>query len=395
VTVAGPLEGIRVLDLTRVVAGPLATRVLADQGAEVIKVEPPEGDMSRSFPPIPDDGINPYFAQQNAGKRFCSIDLSVDGAPELIISLLERCDVVVENFRPGVMAKFGLGPDAMCQRFPRLVYCSITGFGQDGPWADRRAYAPIGHLESGMLEYDERKNNRQAKQPALVLGDAATAMMAANSINALLVKAARTGQGGAIDVCMVESMVYIQEWSSTELAGGWDSTNAGSCQESPVLRLPDGRVWGIAGNIVAWFDGLPEVMGQPELAHDSRFADPIIREQNRAELEAVITDWAATFDSFDEFRRTLEGGTPFTTAELRSIDELAGTDWAKHRQLFATTDSGIPIPARPATGAGIGTTGRVARRGADNAAVMADVLGMNDAAVRALVDAGVLVADRR
>ncbi|MGI9595810.1 MAG: CaiB/BaiF CoA transferase family protein [Acidimicrobiales bacterium] len=387
----GPLDGVRVLDLTRVVAGPLATRILADQGAEVIKVEPPGGDMSRQFPPMAAGGMSPYFAQQNAGKRFCAVDLSKQGGPDLLLRLLERCDVLVENFRPGAMARFGLGADEICRRFPGLVYCSITGFGQDGPWADRRAYAPIGHLESGLLEYDERKNGRAAKQPAIVLGDVATAMMAANSINALLVKAARTGEGGRLDVCMVESMVYIQEWSSTEMWGGWDTTNAGACEQSPVLRLPDGRVWGIGGNIVAWFDGLAEAMGRPELAEDPRFADPATRESNRAELESVITEWAATFETFDEFRVALEAKSALTTAELRSIEDLGRTAWAEHRQLFCTTESGIPIPARPAAGAGIGTTGYVAPLGADNRAVMNEVLGLNDDALSALVEAEVLV----
>ena len=393
---SGPLSGIRVLDLTRVVAGPFATRVLADQGAEVIKIEPPDGDLSRTFPPLADDGITPYFAQQNAGKRFCSVDLTAPGAADLLRELLAHCDVLVENFRPGVLDRYGLGPAAMLERFPRLVYCSITGFGQDGPWADRRAYAPIGHLESGLLHYDERKTGRPARQPALVLGDATTALMAAGSINALLVQAARTGQGGHLDVCMVESMVYLQEWVSTELAGGWVGTNAGACDQTPILRLPDGRVWGLGGNPVAWFDTLPEAMERPELRHDPRFADPVTRETNRAELEAELTAWAASFERFDDFRRVLEARTPFTVAELHSIHDLAASDFAAHRQLFATAGAttadgtDIRIPARPTAGAGIGTDGRVAARGADNRAVLRDVLGYDDTRIDALAAAGVL-----
>ena len=249
------------------------------------------------------------------------------------------------------MARFGLGPDELCARHRALVYCSITGFGQDGPWAHRRAYAPIGHLESGLLEYDQRKTGRPPRQPAIVLGDATTALMAVNSINALLVQAARTGRGGHLDVCMVESLVYIQEWVSTELGGGWDSTNAGACDQTPMLMLPDGRVWGLAGNPVAWFDALIVAMDRPDLADDPRFAEPVTREANRAELVSLIAEWASTFDSFDAFRTVLEERSPFTVAELRSIDELAATDWAKHRELFATTSSGARVPARPAAGA--------------------------------------------
>lgn len=388
----GPLSGIRVLDLTRVVAGPLATRILADQGAEVIKVEPPEGDLSRTFPPLSEDGITPYFAQQNAGKRFCSVDLSAAGGPELIADLAAECDVLVENFRPGVLARFGLDADTLRGRSPSLVYCSITGFGQDGPWADRRAYAPIGHLESGLLEYDERKTGRAAQQPAIVLGDVATALMAANSINATLLQAARTGQGAHLDVCMIESMVYIQEWSSTELAGGWDTTNAGSCHESPILNLSDGRCWGLGGSPVAWFEPLAGAMGREDLLDDPRFADPIDREANRAELIELVTEWASTFARFDDFRDEIEAKSPFTAAELRSIDELAASPWAEHRELFTETSAGIRVPSRPAGGAGIGTTGHIASLGADNRAVLAEVLGLTDDRFDALSASGIVVA---
>jgi formyl-CoA transferase len=278
----------------------------------------------------------------------------------------------------------------MCERFPGLVYCSITGFGQVGPWADRRAYAPIGHLESGMLEYDMRKTGRPARQPALVLGDVVTAMMAASAINALLVKAARNGVGGKLDVCMIESMVYIQEWVSTELVGGWEGTNAGSCDQSAVLHLGDGRVWGIGGNIVAWFDGLVAAMAQPDLAADPRFAELEARESNRGELEELVARWAASFESFDEFRRRLEATSPFTTAELRSIHDLAETDWAGARSLLAETTTGIPVPARSAAGAGIGTDGYVAARGADNRTVLVELLGLGRTEVDRLIEVGVL-----
>lgn len=389
---SGPLEGIRVLDFTRVVAGPMATRILADQGAEVIKIEPPDGDLSRTFPPFADDGLTPYFCQQNAGKRFCSIDFRAAGATDLLRDLAAECDVVVENYRPGVMARFGLGPEELLAANPALVYCSATGFGQTGPWSQRRAYAPIGHLESGLLAHDRAKIQRPARQPAVVLGDAVTAMMAAASINALLVQAARTGRGGQLDVCMVESLVYMQEWVSTELAGGWDTTNNGACEQCPVLDLGDGRYWGIAGNPLTWFAELVNLMGRPELLDDPRFADPLVRERNRAELIAMVTEWAAGFDTFEDFNTELEQDSPFTAAELRTIDELVETEWAIDRQLVTTSSAGHRIPARPAAGAGIGTDGRVASRGADNRAVLSDVLGLDTTALDDLEAAGVLVS---
>jgi CoA:oxalate CoA-transferase len=386
-----PLDGIRVLDFTRVVAGPLATRILADQGAEVIKVEPPEGDLSRTFPPSLPNDITPYFAQQNAGKYFCSFDLSQPDTPLLLKELAGTCDVIVENFRPGVMKKFGLDAETLRASNPKLVYCSITGFGQTGPWAKRRAYAPIGHLESGLLEYERRKIERPTKQPALVLGDSVTALSAASAINALLVQVARQGIGGYLDVCMVESLVYIQEWVSTELAGGWDSTNAGACQGAPILELPDGQTWGLAGDPVAWFADLSKAMDRPELIDDPRFADPIVRESNRSLITELLTEWAATFSSFELFLTNLESKSPFTAAKLKSIDELAVSEWAQHRDLIADTNTHLKIPARHASGAGIGTTGRVAALGADNVTVLSQMLGYSEDKIRSLQANGALV----
>ena len=385
----GPLAGIRVLDFTRVVAGPLATRILADQGAEVIKVEPPEGDLSRTFPPLLENEITPYFAQQNAGKLFCSFDLSHDETPQLVAELATKCDVIVENFRPGVMAKYGLDYETLSKKNPSLVYCSITGFGQTGPWANRRAYAPIGHLESGLIEYDERKNDRPARQPSLVLGDSVTALSAATSINAMLVQAERRGTGGHLDVCMIESLVYMQEWVSTELAGGWEPTNGGFCHESPILELPNGELWGIAGSPVAWFPDLAVAMGRPELIEDQRFAAPTARDLHKDEIIDILTEWAASFEDFEGFLSVLESRSPFTAAQMVSIDDLASSDWARHRELLADTNTNLKIPARNARGVDIGTTGRVAGMGADNESVLSSVLGYTKERIAALADSKV------
>ncbi len=388
-----PLDGIRVLDFTRVVAGPLATRILADQGAEVIKIEPPDGDLSRTFPPLADDGVTAYFCHQNAGKHFVSMNLAAPGATEVILDLVDSADVVIENYRPGVMDRLGLGATALLERRPSLVYCSVTGFGQDGPWAQRRAYAPMGHLESGMLSHDELKTGRPARQPALTLGDAAAALMAVNAVNAMLVKALRTGEGGHLDVSMVEALVFIQEWVSTELAGGWDTVNAGSCDESPILRLPNGEAWGIAGSPLAWWDALIAVMERPDMAADPRYATLESRGEHRDEIEAEITAWAATFGSFEEFRDHLEANSPFTTAALHDIHELAASDFADHRGMFTQASNGVLIPARSAAGSDIGTTGRVGARGSDNVDVATRILGYDQARISQLISDGVLLAD--
>ncbi len=146
-----PLDGIRVLDLTRVLSGPHCTRMLADLGADVIKVEPPDGDLTRFASPRI-NGLASYFVQQNAGKRNISLDLSKPGATAILLDLAEQCDVLIENFRPGVMARNGLGYDVVAARNPRIVYASITGYGATGPWVGRRAYAPVVGAETGMTK---------------------------------------------------------------------------------------------------------------------------------------------------------------------------------------------------------------------------------------------------
>jgi len=152
---SGPLNGLRVVDFSRVLAGPLCARTLQDLGAEVIKIEPPSPDVSRfAFPST--DGMSGYYAQQNAGKRNVSINLNLPGAYELVLKLCDTADIVVENFRAGTLGFFGLDYETLSQRNPRLIYASITGYGQGGPWRSRMAYAPTVQAEAGFTDHSVR-----------------------------------------------------------------------------------------------------------------------------------------------------------------------------------------------------------------------------------------------
>src|SRR4051812_26877679 len=165
-----PLAGIRVLDLSRVLSGPSCGKSLADLGAEVIKVEPPEGDLTRTAQPRV-GGLPVYFAQQNCGKRCISVDLQRDAGRELVADLATACDVVLENFRPGVLPRLGLGYDTVRARNPRIVYCSISGYGQQGSAATRRAYAPVMHAELGLMEFTARKLRTEPRSEAVSHAD--------------------------------------------------------------------------------------------------------------------------------------------------------------------------------------------------------------------------------
>jgi CoA:oxalate CoA-transferase len=226
----GPLAGIRVLDLSRMVSGPLCGRILADLGADVIKIEPPDGDRTRTVPPFV-GGVSAYYAQMNAGKRNLSVDLKAEGAPQLLARLTRDADVLLENFRPGVLARFGLDAPTVLAASPQLIYCSVTGWGQHGPWADRRAYAPLIHADTGALELAARHRRRRPEQEVNQHADVYSALMATSAILSALLQRATTGVGQHLDIAMGQVAVYVNEWAAVSLQepvnvfGGFDTWN--------------------------------------------------------------------------------------------------------------------------------------------------------------------------
>jgi len=200
-----PLDGVRVLDLTRVFAGPIAGRTLSDLGADVVKVEPPDGDVTRLWGKKA-AGLSTYFTQQNCGKRNVSIDLSAPGGPELVARLADKADVVIENFRPGVMAKFGLDWAALSARNPKLVMLSISGFGQEGPESQRAAYASIIHAESGILPAGV--GDEMPLDLDLSAADVLSGLHGVIGVLAALRTRDATGIGQHIDMAMMDAMTY-------------------------------------------------------------------------------------------------------------------------------------------------------------------------------------------
>ncbi|MBI2765642.1 MAG: CoA transferase [Chloroflexi bacterium] len=205
-----PLEGIRVLDMSRVLAGPFATRMLCDLGADVVKVEPPEGDTTRLWGR--DIGGNPgYYHQQNVGKRNICIDLGQPRGPELVKALAARADAVVENFRPGVMARYGISYDALRQVNPALVMLSISGFGQDGPEAKRAAYAPIIHAESGLIARQAELSHAGPADLVVSMADTNAGLHGLVALLSALLMRQRTGLGQHIDMAMIDATLVTDD----------------------------------------------------------------------------------------------------------------------------------------------------------------------------------------
>ena len=402
----GPLAGVRVLDLTRVLSGPHCTRTLCDMGAEVIKVEPPAGDMTRFASPRI-NGLASYFVQQNVGKRNVSLDLDKPEALELVLGLAGQCDVLVENFRAGVADRMGLGYAAVSARNPTIVYASISGYGADGPWRHRRAYAPVVGAETGLTKHqgDSRARTEGRDEPHYANdphshADVYTGLEAAAAILAALFDRQRTGRGTWVEVSMAQTMLYVNEHMHDHL---WDGEVQADWIRSfgpgdyPVLTAANGETVVISGHPAerGTFDRFARGMDLPELGNDPRFADVASRLANLGALMDVFREWAGTMPDADAIERAMDRHR-IATGKLRDARDLCETEWAEARHVVASvSDRGggtIRVPNSPWKYSNLttGVTGEPRYRGEDNRAVLSELLGLPDAELARLEESGVL-----
>ncbi|HUF99928.1 MAG TPA: CoA transferase [Ilumatobacter sp.] len=382
-----PLDGIRVLDFTRVLAGPHCTRMLADLGAEVIKVEPPDADLTRFQSPRR-NGIATYFAQQNTGKRCISIDLATAEGSELALRLAERCDVVVENFRPGVMARLGLSYETLSARNPAIILCSISGYGQTGPWRSRRAYASVVQAESGITEsqstaFGQYRNDRHSH------ADAYTGMEAATAITAALFQRSRTGTGQHVDVSMADTMLYANEHTHDDLWEGDVDPNwirSFGNDKHQIVTVGDGSRAVIAGHPAqpGTFERVVDCIGRADLAADPRLATPAGRLEHFDLITDAVSAYAATVPDVETLEAAF-GRYALAVGAIRSVADLANSEWAAERGSIVDVDDRgggtfrIPnSPWRFSDAADVGVRGAVKYRGEDNAAVLRELLGSTD-----------------
>ncbi len=352
----GPLSGIRVVDFSRVLAGPLCARTLVDLGAEVIKIEPPRPDVSRfAFPSTP--GMSGYYAQQNAGKRNVSIDLNVPGARELALRLCDTADVVVENFRAGTLGFFGLDYDTLAVRNPRLIYASITGYGQGGPWRGRMAYAPTVQAEAGFTANSIRHYGEVLGEPrtdSLSHADVYAGLQAAVAILAALHRRETTGTGQYIDVAMAATLMAVNERAHVDLnnADLGDEPAILGATDCPFFRGPDGEHFTVATSLVGsrTFPSYLRAMRRADLADDPRFATAAARKAHFAELHRIVQNWILTFHDIGALDAQLDEAK-IAFGELRTLKRLSETEWAKYwgaTQEVSDRDGGTyRLPGRP------------------------------------------------
>lgn len=385
-----PLTGLRVLDLSRVVSGPFATRMLADLGADVVKVEPPEGDVTRNWGATI-AGLPGFFFQQNAGKRDLCIDLKADRGVDLVRRLAAVADVVVENFRPGVADRLGIGWATLSDGHPDLVMLSISGFGQDGPEAQRRAFAPVIHAESGLIGRQSRFDERSASDPMFSFADTYASMhglvavLAALRLRDATATDGQPGRGQHIDVAMLHAMIASDDYSHH------------TADAEPVVRL-GGQVMDAEGGPIL-LAGEPRYLWR-QMSRLAGLADPTPAGADLATKieyrDEAIRGWVASFDDRSVLCAELDR-LEIAWAEVRDGPTIVDSPTVVHRGVFAEVDRGDGEMRRIAdspyrfSDAESGVRSRAPHRGEHHHEVLAEWLDFDAATVDELELASILL----
>ncbi len=335
----GPLAGVRILDLSRVLAGPYCTTLLWELGAEVLKIEQPgHGDDTRAFPPF-QNGESVYFASINRGKRSLALDLKAPADRETFEALLERADVLVENFRPGTMARLGYDFDALKDRYPRLIYAAVSGFGATGPYRDLPAYDLVVQALGGMISINGPEGGPGVRL-GISLGDLAAGAFAALAISAALFERRASGKGRFIDIAMLDVQTMLLESALVrQFATG--ETQAPTGSRHPVItpfdvfRAQDGPI-AIACANEQLFDLFCDAIDRPAFKTEPRFEGVFARFANHVELKKEIEDALAarTVAAWTDIFR--EAGVP--AAPIHTMKEVINDPQLIARNMFVKVD---------------------------------------------------------
>ncbi|HET7876664.1 MAG TPA: CoA transferase [Methylomirabilota bacterium] len=336
-----PLQGVRIIDLSRIVAGPLATQIFGDYGAEVIKIEQPKvGDDSRGWvPPKAPDGSAAYFFSINRNKKSVTLNLKHLRGKELLKALVAQGDVVIENFKPGTMEDLGLGYETLRQGNPRLIYCQISGFGNTGPDRERAGYDSILQGITGLMSITGERAGPPVKA-GVALIDEITALHAHGAILAALLHRERTGEGQKVECSLLESGVAaLMNAATAYLLAGVVQGRWGSAHESLVpyqaFRARDGYLIIGAGNDRLW-KAFCDVIGAPEWADDPRFATNLKRVERREELVRLIEERLQARSRDEWIAAFAAAGLP--TGPINTIDQVFADRQVLHRGMVQEID---------------------------------------------------------
>lgn len=397
---SGPLSGVRVIEMGQLIAGPFVGSRLADFGAEVLKVEPPgKGDpmrnWGRSF-----EGNSLWWSVIGRNKKSIGIDLATDEGRDLVRGLVAEADAVVENFRPGTLEKWGLGPAELHEINPKLVIVRISGFGQTGPYATRPGFASVGEAMGG-LRYINGFPGQVPPRSGISLGDTLAALFALEGLlMALYWRDAKGGTGQVVDASILESCFAmlestLPEYDKLGIVREPMGTGLKSLAPSNVYPTKEGRSLIIAANADPLFRRLTQAMGSPELAGDPRFSTHVARGQNSDELDDLIAQWSATLD-FGDLTAVLDAHS-VVWGPINSIADVVADPQVEAREMIVRKqdprfgDLAVPgvVPKLSQTPGAIAWLGRQTP-GEDNTAVYTEVLGLSAERQHELADKNII-----
>ncbi|MHA7852551.1 CaiB/BaiF CoA transferase family protein [Roseovarius sp.] len=336
----GPLAGMKVVELAHIMAGPVCGLMLADMGADVIKVEKPDGDDSRRFVPPAINGESAAYMMMNRNKRGIALNLKEPEAVTALRRLLEEADVVIENYRMGTMERLGLGYEELRALNPRLIYCEISGFGRTGPYAQRGGFDLIAQGMSGLMSITGEGPGRPPVKPGAPISDITAGIIAAMGVSAAYARMLQTGQGQKVDTSLFEAAITQTYWQSAiAFATGVAPGPLGSAHplNAPYqsFRTADGWINVGAANQRNWLRFL-EVIGAPELGEDPRFANNHDRMQHLAELEGILNEKLATQTTATWLDRMEQAGLP--AGPVLDILEMQADPQALARDMIVELD---------------------------------------------------------
>ena len=400
-TPTGALDGIRVIEVGTLISGPFAGRLLGDMGAEVIKIEPPGSpDPVRAWGQAELDGHHFFWTVHARNKKAVTLNLREPQGRELFLKLVERSDIIVENFRPGTLEKWGLGYDVLRQHNRGIILVRVSGYGQTGPDAHKAGYASVAEAASGLRHMNGFPGGPPPRL-ALSLGDSLAGMFAAQGALAALYRRSVTGEGQVVDAALTEACLAVQESTIPDydvggVVRGPSGTRLEGIAPSNIYRTADGSWVVIAANQDTVFRRLCSAMGQPELATDDRFVDHVARGRNQDELDKIIGDWAAQRQP-DEIIETLSAAGVIS-GPINTVAEVVRDPQLRARGMLVehyderigrnVLGPGV-IPVLSETPGGVRNAGP-ARPGQHNAEVYGDLLGLGADEIADLETRGVL-----
>ena len=390
----GPLDGIRVLDLTTMVSGPVATMMLGDQGADVIKIEAPTGDIMRTYGAVY-RGMSASFLSCNRSKRSLCLDIKTGEGLAIVKKLVATADVLVQNFRPGAIERMGLGEDVVRALRPDIVFVSISGFGEKGPYVHQRVYDPVIQALSGLAEIQADRDSGRPRMVRTIVPDKTTAVTAAQAITAALFARERTGEGQHIRLSMLDTMIaYLWPEASSGLSFVGNERDPARSQMGLdlVFETRDGYITAGVVSDAEWA-AMCRTFDREELIDDPRFATAVARAENIVERRALMNAEIAKWPSAEILARLDREGVPCAPI-LNRYEVMEDAQVIENGTIVELEDPALGTVRQPRPAARFATTPAAIRSmapylGADNAAILSEI-GYDSGEIESLAADGVL-----